>query len=96
MCDIAAGRNIRSTIITNILFEPLKKINSSFIQKCPYKIGNISMINLPISSVQLPPFIPASDYRMDMRMFNEQNVTFFLYRGFGTIKANGLDPLLVG
>lgn len=94
MCDIAAGRNM-STPMTNMVIEPLTK-HSNFIQKCPYKIGNISINNLPVDIFKYPPFMPAGDYRINLRIFNEHNLTILLYKVFGTIVPKGLDQLLVG
>lgn len=81
----------------NIIIEPLKKY-SNMIQKCdPYPAGNISLVDCPISSVdKLPEFSPAGSYRIDVRFFNEHNVTILIYTAFMTIEAKGIDPLLVG
>lgn len=94
MCDIAVGRNI-STPMMDMIIEPLTKY-SNIIQKCPYKIGNISIKNFPVDIIKYPPFMPAGDYRINVRFFNELNLTIILYKIFGTIVPKGLDQLLVG
>lgn len=94
ICDVTAGKNMPP--IMSLLFEPLKKY-SNFIKKCPYPAGNISMVDCPLSSIERPPpYLPAGDFRSDVRIFNDHNVTVIAYRAFVTIEANGIDPLLMG
>lgn len=94
VCDVAGGK--KANPLMNLIIDPLRKY-SNFIQRCPYPAGNISVVDCPINSIdKLPVFFPAGSYRVDVRLFNEHNVTIFVYIAFITIKAKGTDPLLVG
>lgn len=79
----------------DLIIEPLKKY-SNFIQLCPYNVGNISAHNVPTECIKYPPFLPAADYRINVRLFNEKNGTIILFRYFGTVEAKGIHQLLVG
>lgn len=94
MCDVADGRYVPSPLM-DVIIQPLR-IYSNFIQKCPYKIGNLSMQNVPAHSLAYPQFFPAGEYRVDVRLFNERNLTILVYRVFATIVPKGLDQLLIG
>lgn len=92
ICDITSNK--KSTPLIDLIIEPLKKY-SNFVQKCPFS-GNISIVHVPITSVNTPAFVPAGDYRIDARLFNEKNLTIFFYRSYVTVEAKGIDQLLVG
>lgn len=79
----------------NIILESVKKY-SNFIQKCPYNIGILSAVDFPVDTIDFPPFVPAADYRIDIRVFNDKNVTILGYNVFLTIEAKGIHQLLVG
>lgn len=79
----------------NIMIEPIKKY-SNFIQRCPYSAGNFTAIKLQIDGMNYPAFIPAADYRVDIRLFNEKNQTIILIRSFLLVQAKGIHQLLVG
>lgn len=51
---------------------------------------------MPGSAFTLPPFAPAGEYRIDVRLFNKQNKTIFFPRAFFTIKAKGSYILDMG
>lgn len=59
-------------------------------------MGNISMENVPVYSLAYPAYFLAGDYRIDLKFWNEKNLTILLYRIFGTIVPNGIDQLLLG
>lgn len=54
------------------------------------------MVNMPASAMKPPPLIPAGDYRIDFRIFDGKNQTYFFPRYYFTIKGKGKNVLEMG
>lgn len=47
-------------------------------------------LNVPSDSINYPLFIPAADYRLDLRIFNEKNLTVMFHKGFFSVEPKGI------
>lgn len=43
-----------------------------------------------------PPFVPAGDYRNDMRIFLDNNETLLAMQFYGSVRAKGIADLSMG
>ncbi|XP_065077908.1 uncharacterized protein LOC135701135 [Ochlerotatus camptorhynchus] len=74
----------------------LEKNNPSAIRSgCPYR-GVIAFENFYIDESMAPQFLPAGEYRLDMRYFNEKNQTVMHSQVFGSVRAVGIVDLSMG
>lgn len=48
------------------------------------------------SEFKIPPKVPAGDYRIDVRVYNEKNQTLIFPRVYMTVKAKGINDLAMG
>lgn len=49
-----------------------------------------------INEAQFPPFMPAGEYRMDMKFYTAQNETLFAVQTFLSVRAKGPVDLTMG
>ncbi|XP_062711392.1 uncharacterized protein LOC115267800 [Aedes albopictus] len=74
----------------------LEKNNPQAIRSgCPYR-GVIAFENFRIDETMAPQFLPAGEYRLDMRYFNEKNQTVMHSQVFGSVRAIGIVDLSMG
>ncbi|XP_001659584.2 uncharacterized protein LOC5571206 [Aedes aegypti] len=74
----------------------LEKNNPTAIRTgCPYK-GVVAFEDFRIDESMAPQFLPAGEYRLDMRYFNEKNQTVMHSQVFGSVRAIGIVDLSMG
>ncbi|KAL1399269.1 hypothetical protein pipiens_002230 [Culex pipiens pipiens] len=61
---------------------------------CPF--GGMINVTHTINEAQFPPFMPAGQYRMDMKFYNAQNETLFAVQTYLTVRAKGAVDLTMG
>lgn len=61
-----------------------------------FRQGVIAFENFYIDESMAPHFLPAGEYRLDMRYFNEKNQTVMHSQVFGSVRAVGLVDLSMG
>lgn len=50
---------------------------------------------MPADGSNCPEFIPAGDYRMDTKIYDGKNETYFTVKSFAVVKAKGLHVLKI-
>ncbi|XP_062558372.1 uncharacterized protein LOC134223243 [Armigeres subalbatus] len=74
----------------------IEKNNPSIVHSgCPYR-GVIALEDFRIDESMAPQFLPAGDYRLDMRYYNEKNQTVMHSQVFGSVRAVGIVDLSMG
>lgn len=62
---------------------------------CPFK-GNITVKNLKATDFNLPPIIPAGEYRIDTRIYDDKNKTIVFPRIYFEVKHKGIIDMAMG
>ncbi|KAL9693909.1 hypothetical protein quinque_013194 [Culex quinquefasciatus] len=61
---------------------------------CP--LQGLLNVTYVINEAQFPPFLPAGEYRMDMKFYTAQNETLFAVQTFLSVRAKGPVDLTMG
>lgn len=76
---------IVSTVLKEVLPLIEQYVTTKNIHPCPY-LGPVTMENLPVQTGVIAPKVPAGNYTLTVRIYNDMNQTVIMPQLQGTLK----------